>query len=70
MRKYISQKEAKKKYLTLYESVRGGNSLSIAIEETKAFPLLLINMIEAGEESGNMDIMLSKMADYYQTSEN
>lgn len=60
-------KKAKKKYLTLYESVRGGNSLSIAMKETeKAFPLLLINMIEAGEESGNMDIMLSKMADYYQ----
>ncbi len=57
----------KRTYLNMYESVRGGNPLSAAMRESKgAFPALLINMIESGEESGNIDLMTDKLSKYYE----
>jgi type IV pilus assembly protein PilC len=57
----------KKIYLKLYESIKSGLSLSGALKQTgNAFPLLLINMIESGEESGNVDGMLKRLSIYYE----
>lgn len=56
-----------KLYLQLYETVRGGIALSQAMRETGgAFPVLLVNMVESGEESGNVDMMVDKLATYYE----
>ncbi|MEG1501247.1 MAG: type II secretion system F family protein [Clostridiales bacterium] len=54
-------------YSNIYESIRGGNALSTAMRENgDAFPVLLINMIESGEESGNIELMCTKLAVYYE----
>jgi type IV pilus assembly protein PilC len=46
--------------------VSEGIPLSIALAAKKVFPELSINMLMVGEETGNMDAMLSKVADFYE----
>jgi len=47
------------------ERVAGGSSLSKAIEGyDRIFPDFYVNMIAAGEASGNLDRVLSRLADY------
>jgi type IV pilus assembly protein PilC len=51
----------------IYELVQKGSSLSDAMRQYKnAFPELLVNMISAGEASGNLDTILGRMADHYE----
>jgi len=51
----------------VYDLVQKGSALSEAMRtHREAFPELLINMIEAGEVSGNLDTILSRMADHYE----
>lgn len=53
-------------YLRLAEDIQKGLSLNEAMQEQgNTFPLLLINMIRAGEMSGSLDTVLVKMADHY-----
>lgn len=47
------------------EDVVGGSSLSLALNKTELFPPLVIQMVIVGEKTGNLDAMLSKVADYY-----
>ncbi|MEB3242229.1 MAG: type II secretion system F family protein [Cyanobacteriota bacterium] len=46
--------------------VREGVPLSKALAMKKVFPELAISMLIVGEETGNMDTMLSKVADFYE----
>lgn len=46
--------------------VSEGIPLSTALSAKKVFPDLAINMLLVGEETGNMDAMLSKVADFYE----
>lgn len=48
------------------ERVKGGEGLSKPIEELGIFPTLVPVMIKTGEESGTLEDMLSKLADYYE----
>lgn len=48
------------------EKVKGGKSLSEAIEHDPNFLQLVPNMLHIGEQSGAMEAMLSKVADYYE----
>jgi type IV pilus assembly protein PilC len=48
--------------------VRDGNTLARSFGEHKdVFPSMVIHMIEAGEESGRLDTLLDKVADYYES---
>lgn len=47
------------------EKVKNGDILSIAIEETNLFPPIVSQMLAAGEETGQIDTILIKVADYY-----
>ena len=50
----------------IYELVQKGNSLSEAlVRQGKAFPPMMINMVKAGEMSGNLDASLNKLADHF-----
>ncbi|TGE34190.1 type II secretion system F family protein [Desulfosporosinus sp. Sb-LF] len=52
---------------TVFNSVSEGSSLSEAMKETEgALPELLVNLISVGEESGNLDLVLTSMAEYYE----
>lgn len=48
------------------EQVKGGRSLSDALSGDKNFLVLVPNMIHIGEQSGSLEGMLSKLADYYE----
>lgn len=51
----------------VYEMVQKGNSLSDAlIKQGKAFPSMMINMVKAGEMSGDLDACLNKLADHFE----
>lgn len=46
--------------------VEGGASLSRAMAETGAFPDMLVQMTATGEETGRLDDMLARTADFYE----
>lgn len=60
-------KNLKSNILGVYEAVQKGESLSRALRSQKnAFPFLLLNMVEAGEASGSLDVVMQRMADNYE----
>lgn len=61
------QKEAPKRiYREIYEEVQKGTSFSEAVKmQGGAFPNFFISMIQAGETSGNLDMVMKKMEDQY-----
>ncbi len=49
----------------LKESVKRGESMAITMRKTKVFTPMVIQMMSAGEESGEIDDMLVKVSEYY-----
>jgi len=49
----------------VHDSVREGESIAGPLERSNAFPYMAVNMIDVGEETGNLDAMLLKIADIY-----
>jgi type IV pilus assembly protein PilC len=48
------------------QDVQEGIPLSVALGRKKVFPELALSMLAIGEETGQMDTMLSKVADFYE----
>jgi type IV pilus assembly protein PilC len=48
------------------ESVKSGGSIAEPLKDTPIFPAMVAQMIAVGEETGNLDAMLSKVADFYE----
>jgi type IV pilus assembly protein PilC len=48
------------------ESVKSGGSIAEPLKSTPIFPAMVAQMIAVGEETGNLDAMLSKVADFYE----
>jgi len=46
-------------------SIAGGKSISEPLAETEVFPPMVTQMINVGEQTGDLDGMLSKIADFY-----
>jgi type IV pilus assembly protein PilC len=46
--------------------VSTGTSLTIAMQNADVFPVMVIQMTSIGEESGQLDTMLSKVADFFE----
>lgn len=65
--KQIENKTLKKSIYAVYENVQKGMTLSESMKKhIKVFPALLINMIEAGEVSGSLDILMERMAIHFE----
>jgi len=47
------------------DSVREGESLATPLEKHAVFPPMVVQMMAVGEETGALDTMLSKVADFY-----
>lgn len=47
------------------EDVAKGMPLSVSMSSANVFPPMVIHMIKIGEETGNIETMLEKLADYY-----
>jgi type IV pilus assembly protein PilC len=50
----------------VYESVKSGGSISGPIERNVIFPPMVGHMVAVGEETGQLEHMLSKIADFYE----
>jgi type IV pilus assembly protein PilC len=48
------------------ESVKSGGSIAAPLKENAIFPAMVVQMLAVGEETGNLDTMLSKVADFYE----
>jgi type IV pilus assembly protein PilC len=48
------------------ESVKSGGSIADPLKDNPIFPTMVAQMIAVGEETGNLDAMLSKVADFYE----
>jgi type IV pilus assembly protein PilC len=46
--------------------VSTGTSLTTAMQNSDVFPNMVIQMVQIGEESGALDQMLGKVADFYE----
>ncbi len=47
------------------ESIQEGKTISEPLAETNVFPPMVVQMIGVGEQTGALDAMLSKIADFY-----
>jgi type IV pilus assembly protein PilC len=47
------------------QSIAGGETIAAPLEKSKVFPPMVISMIAVGEQTGGMDEMLTKIADFY-----
>jgi len=50
----------------IQREVSTGSSLTVSMQGTELFPSMVLQMVAIGEESGALDSMLSKVADFYE----
>jgi type IV pilus assembly protein PilC len=50
----------------IQNEVSTGSSLTVAMQNAVVFPSMVIQMVSIGEESGQLDAMLGKIADFYE----
>ncbi|MGJ3245119.1 MAG: type II secretion system F family protein [Elainellaceae cyanobacterium] len=48
------------------KEIQTGGMISIALQREQVFPIMAIQMISIGEETGEIDTMLMKVADFYE----
>ncbi len=55
-----------KTLLDAAEAVKNGTTLSSVIEKSNLFPAIVAQMLSVGEETGQTDVVLVKVADFYE----
>ncbi|MGL4624377.1 MAG: type II secretion system F family protein [Culicoidibacterales bacterium] len=55
-----------RKIIAIREAVARGESLAEAVKTSEAFPSMLASMVKIGEETGAIDEILDKTADFYE----
>lgn len=63
----ITNKKLKKALLDVAKLVEEGSSLTAALRKySNIFPEFIINLVEVGEETGELDLVLRRAAEYYE----
>jgi type IV pilus assembly protein PilC len=52
-------------YQRIYESIREGDTIAQPMKESRLVDDMVVNMVDVGEETGDLDTMLYKVADVY-----
>ncbi len=52
--------------MAVRKAVEEGKTISEPLADTKVFPPMVVQMINVGEQTGALDQMLSKIADFYE----
>ena len=52
--------------LKMRDNVATGQQLQLSMQQTGLFPNMVVQMVAIGEESGSLDAMLGKVADFYE----
>ncbi|MDR1227599.1 MAG: type II secretion system F family protein [Azoarcus sp.] len=50
---------------SIQTSISTGQSLNLAMQTSEMFPTMVVQMVSIGEESGQLDNMLTRVADFY-----
>ncbi len=64
--KVVSNKLAEVKLLEVEEQIKQGKTLYASIKDANLFPSMTVHMTKIGEESGTLDQMLEKSAEYFE----
>jgi type IV pilus assembly protein PilC len=46
-------------------SISEGKTIAEPLQSSKVFPGMMVQMVQVGEETGSMEVMLNKIADFY-----
>lgn len=52
-------------FTRIYDSIREGETISVPLKQSRLVDDIVVNMIDVGEETGDLDSMLNKIADNY-----
>jgi type IV pilus assembly protein PilC len=52
-------------YKRVYDSIREGDTIAAPLKESRLVDDMVVNMVDVGEETGDLDSMLNKIADVY-----
>ena len=61
----VENRVLREKLLAVNVAIQRGASLAEALDETALFERMVIQMVKSGEASGQLDVMLQRIADYY-----
>ncbi|MDJ0870534.1 MAG: type II secretion system F family protein [Gammaproteobacteria bacterium] len=53
--------------LRMRDDIATGTQLQVSMRESQLFPNMVVQMVAIGEESGSLDTMLNKVADFYES---
>jgi type IV pilus assembly protein PilC len=62
----VSNKMFSKGLEEVYAGLRRGELLSASLHKTKLFPPMVVQLVQTGEESGKVDELLRKAAEFYE----
>ncbi|MBL4694941.1 type II secretion system F family protein [Candidatus Gracilibacteria bacterium] len=63
----IGNEVYKKRLLLSLEDIKQGIPLAENLADSDLFPPMLVNMIEVGEQTAQLDTMTAKIADFYES---
>ena len=63
--KVVNNKVVERGLMKVADEVASGKSLSTPIQNMKLFPKMVISLVKTGEETGALDEMMDKCADFY-----
>lgn len=66
-REVVNNEEISKKIRTIEEQLKQGRKISESMRDTKIFPIIIIQMVSVGEETGKLDELLGNVAQYYES---
>lgn len=64
--KTVFNLQFKHSLLLISNAIEQGNTFNQVISQHNLYPRLCVQLIRVGEESGTLDLMLTRLADYYQ----
>ncbi|MDH4184670.1 MAG: type II secretion system F family protein [Nitrospinota bacterium] len=59
------QKVIEQAVIEVIDDIKQGKGLSEPLKEQGVFPIMVVQMIEVGEQTGALDAMMNKIADFY-----
>ncbi len=65
VRETCTNRVFEKCFQRVYESIREGDTIAQPLKESRLVDDMVVNMIDVGEETGDLDTMLFKIADFY-----
>ncbi|MBO8127354.1 MAG: type II secretion system F family protein [Firmicutes bacterium] len=63
--KLVGNTKIKEAFAQATDDVRKGGSLSLALAKSKVFPEMVTQMLEIGENTGSIDMILDNLAEFY-----